>query len=135
MHNIMHNNYYYDEFTLSFVHIQTVQVHNDSSGPSFGNNTSDSDSKNSIIIVTAVTVSVISFVLLVLIISCGVVLSVLLRSGSSKDASTDESHTQSTSYPYYENITLPRVIYQDQEFELKDNIAYGPLPLSAGASH
>ena len=113
----------------------TVTVSNDSSGPSFGNNTSDSDSNNSVVVITTVTVSVTSFVLL--IIFCGVALIALLRSTRSlKDISADESHTQPS--PYYENIILPRVTvvtYQDQEFELKDNIAYGPLSLSAGASH
>ena len=117
---------FYLHSTLIYYNYTLFTVPNDSSRPSFGNKTSESDSKNSIVVVTAVTASVTSCVLL--IIFCGVTLTALLRCRSSKDVLTDEPHTQSMGSPYYENITLPRVTYQDQEFELKDNIAYGPLP-------
>ena len=62
------------------------------------------------------------------------VLIALFWSRSCKHVSTEELDTQPS--PYYENIDtiLPRVIeatYQDHEFELVDNVCYGPLPLPA----
>ena len=65
------------------------------------------------------------------------VLIALFRSRLCKHVSTEESDTPPS--PYFENINTirPRVIeatYQDQEFELVDNICYGPLPLPATAT-
>jgi hypothetical protein len=124
----------YAERSLSWSrsHIVIMTSHypvtTDSSIPSLGNNTSDP-----VVFITAVTASVTSFVLLLIL--CGVVLIAILRSRPCKDVPTEESDTQPT--PYYENIILPRVTettYQDQEFELVDNVCYGPLPLSATAT-
>ena len=101
---------------------------NDSSTTAFGNNTLISDP---IIALAAAVTSVASFVMLF----CGIMVSIaLLRSRSCKHVSTEESDTPPS--PYYENINTicPRVIeatYQDQEFELVDNVCYGQLPLPA----
>ena len=111
---------------------------NDSSTTAFGNSTSTSDP---IIVLVAAVSSVASFVL----IFCGIMVLIVLlriRSRSCKHVSTEESDTQPSPYnenissPYYENIDTirPRVIeatYQDQGFELVDNVCYGPLPLPA----
>lgn len=128
---------------------------NDSSATAFGNNTSISDP---IIIIAATVTSVASFVMLSLIF-CGImVIIALFRSQSCKHASTEELDTQPSPYyentpsrapyyentgipsPYYENINTihPRVLeatHQDQEFELVDNICYGPLPLPVTATN
>ena len=86
------------------------------------------DNSTSIMVIVAVATSAsASFVLLLLV--CGVIVILLLRSRSSKDVSTDRVPHPSHTEPFYETV-LPRILKmdsQDQDFELKDNIAYGPL--------
>ena len=80
------------------------------------------------VIVAVATSASASFVLLLLV--CGVIVILLvLRSRSSKDVSMDRVTHPSDTEPFYETV-LPRVLEvecQDQDFELKDNIAYGPV--------
>ena len=112
---------------------------NDSSRIAFGNSTMSSTPDPTIVLIAAITVA--SFVLLSLIILCGImVLIALFRLRSCKHVSTAAEELDTPPSPYYENINTirPRVIeatYQDQEFELVDNVCYGPLPLSAIYSH
>ena len=111
------------------------------------NDSAATSTSDPIVTLVAAVSSVASFVMLLLIL-CGImVLIAYLRTQLCKHVSTEESDTPPSPYyenipsqPYYENINAihPRVIeatYHDQEFELVDNVCYGPLPLPAIYSH